>query len=80
MVDSADLKSFFNLFCGELVNAILDKGGVVYRINRFEPKDDKPVHESERIDTLEGCIDIDNKTTLLSLYYKIYDVMRKQLI
>lgn len=62
------------------VNAILNKGGVVYRINRFEPKDDKPVHESERIDTLEGCIDIDNKTTLLSLYYKIYDVMRKQLI
>ena len=62
------------------VNAILNKGGVIYRINRFESKNDKPVHESERIDTLEGCIDIDNKTTLLSLYYKIYDVMRKQLI
>ena len=62
------------------VNAILDKGGVVYRINRFETKDDKSVHESERIDILENCIDIDNKTTLLSLYYKMYDIMRKQLI
>lgn len=62
------------------VDAILSKDGVVYRINRFESKDDKSVHESERVDTLEGCIDIDNKTTLLSLYYKMYDIMRKELI
>ena len=34
------------------VNAILNKGGVIYRINRFEPKDNKPVHESERVDAL----------------------------
>lgn len=62
------------------VDAILNKGGVVYRINRFEPKDNETAHESERINELEGCIDIDNKTTLLSLYYKMYDIMRKELI